>query len=369
MKATKRGFETVVLSTFMLCVVTVSGLLAGGITIGPNATNIGRVVIVSPSPGDTVEANGTALLNALAGITNASASEPYLLKLGPGNYYLGTSSLQMKEFVDIEGSGEETTVIGGTNGNILAGVVRGANYAELRFLAVHNSGPGYYVTGVCCVDVSPRMTNVAVVVSGGVYNYGVYSTNSALTMTNVTAQAVGTNTNYAVYNNNCSRAMTMTNVTATSSGGAWNMGVYNDSSQPMMTNVDASALGGSESYGVYNDSSSPYMINVRAVAAGAASNYAVYNQSSAPLMTGVIASGNTGTYSYGLYNSASSGTYTIKIDQSSFEGLPNSIYNDSEYTLYIGASKLRGPVNSAGTYHCVGVYADTTYTVLGPNCQ
>jgi hypothetical protein len=67
-----------------------------------------RTVIVTPVPGDPV-ASGAALLQALAGVVDAASDNPYLLKLEPGVYDLGSDSLVMKPFVDVEGSGEGVT--------------------------------------------------------------------------------------------------------------------------------------------------------------------------------------------------------------------------------------------------------------------
>jgi hypothetical protein len=52
-------------------------------------------------------------LNAdeLSGITDASPDNPYLLKIEPGVYDLGSSPLVMKQWVDVEGSGEGVTTI------------------------------------------------------------------------------------------------------------------------------------------------------------------------------------------------------------------------------------------------------------------
>ncbi len=60
--------------------------------------NLVRTVVVSPVPNDPA-ASGTALLTALSNVTDASASNPYLLRIEPGIYDLGASTLQMKEFV------------------------------------------------------------------------------------------------------------------------------------------------------------------------------------------------------------------------------------------------------------------------------
>jgi hypothetical protein len=56
-----------------------------------------RTVVVSPTGTDTE--NGQALLNALNGITDASATKKYLIYIEPGTYDLGSGTLQMKQHV------------------------------------------------------------------------------------------------------------------------------------------------------------------------------------------------------------------------------------------------------------------------------
>ena len=68
-----------------------------------------RTVIVSPV-GTPLE-NGAALLTALKGIADATVGNPYLLKIEPGRYALGSQPLAMKPWVDVEGSGELVTTI------------------------------------------------------------------------------------------------------------------------------------------------------------------------------------------------------------------------------------------------------------------
>ncbi len=145
-----------------------------------------------------------------------------------------------------------------------------------------------------------------------------------------------------------------------------NFGVYNNSSSPKMTNVTATASGGTSTYGIYNGASSPIMTNVTASASGGINiNYGVYNNSSSPIMTNVTASATGGT-SYGMYNSATSGSYTILIDRCSFTGSTNSVLNDTEFTLKIGASKLNGSISGTG-FTCAGSY-NGSYVALGPDC-
>ncbi len=196
-----------------------------------------RTVVVSPVGSDTQ--NGSALINALNGITDASASKPYLLDIEPGTYDLGNGSLQMKQHVDIEGAGELQTVITSTVGGCSTGTVVGANNAELRLLTVRNTSTGNCGLGISNNSASPRLTQVTVEsTGGGGVNYAVFNEASSPTMTNVTATASGgTFDNIVVLNINSSNAM-MTNVTATAS-----LGVFNENSSATIRN---SRLSGSD---------------------------------------------------------------------------------------------------------------------------
>ena len=156
-----------------------------------------RTVVVSPVGTDTQ--NGTALLNALSGITDASQTKKYLLYVEPGTYNLGSSTLQMKEHVDIQGSGEGNTLITNSTSAVQdicnKPTVLGANNAELRFLTVRNTGTA--TTSSCVVAIlnigaSPRLTHVtAQVTASQSINIGVLNVTASPTMTDVTATASG----------------------------------------------------------------------------------------------------------------------------------------------------------------------------------
>lgn len=210
-----------------------------------------RTVVVSPVPGDPL-ASGTALLNALAGITEASADNPYLLKIEPGVYDLGTSALVMKEWVDIEGSGELVTTIkssGSSSGG--TGTVVGADNAELRFLTVENTGGNTYATAIYNDSSSPRLTHVTATAtnSGATYSYGVRNDSSSPTMTNVTVTATASGGNALGVLNYRSSA-TMTNVTVTGEYGIYNWAA---SGGPYTVTVDHSRIVGSDNT-IFNES-------------------------------------------------------------------------------------------------------------------
>jgi hypothetical protein len=336
---------------------------AGSIVIGGNYTDIGTIVILSPNPGDTPQSNGTALLDNLLAITGG-VDNRYMIKLGPGIYDIGTRSLQMKQYVDMEGSGENMTVITGHIDSFSSGVVKGANNAEIRFLTVRNTGGGSSAIAIYNYSASPRITHVTASASGGTTNYGVFNaTSSSPTMTNVTASASGGDYSRGVFNATASTP-TMTNVTASASGGTNNTGVFNaTSSSPTMTNVTASASGGTDSAGVYNSNSSPTMTNVTASASGGTTNRGVHNMDSSLTMTNVTASGSNGTNNYGVYNE---GGGTVMIDNSVVIGSTNTIV--SNVTTRVGNTKLNGgPVDNTGSLICAGVY-DENYNFYPNTC-
>jgi hypothetical protein len=377
----------------------------------------GKLAIVAASGGD-YDNPATAMADFADWCATPSQGNPCLLKIMPGIYAIGTDSVQMQPFIDMEGSGENTTVIEGSV--VGTGAVLGAGNAELRFLTIRNTAAGTTSSAIYNNSASPKIMNVTAIASGGsMYNYGVNNNSSSPAMTNVTATASGGITSYGVYNDSSSPVMmnvtatasggsnnngvnnysssspAMTNVTATASGSGNNYGANNYSSSPVMTNVTATASGGSSNSGVYNNSSSaPVMMNVTATASGGAtsSNNGVFSYDSTPAMTNVTAtasggasSSNTGVYNYssnasmtnvtatasggesrGVYNHTSG---TVKINHSLIRGSTNTIMNLSGVTTYIGNSQLDGGgVSNSGTLTCVGVY-DENYAALGNNCQ
>jgi hypothetical protein len=284
----------------------------------------GNVAVVALSGGDYTDPV-TAMNNYSSWCGTPSPTNPCLLKIMPGVYNIGANSVTMQQFIDIEGSGENVTVITGTNSNIsgvLSGVLQGSDgNAELRFLTVKNTSSG---------------TNAA-----AIFNF--YS-GSSLKMTNVTATVI--------------------------SSGSNSYGIYNYSAYTTMTNVNVTALFATSNYGVYNQSGSspiatPTMTNVNVTAyGGGTSNYGVYNFGSSPIMTNITVTAS-GSNSYGVYNRSG----TVKIDHSVISGDTNTIYNNSGSTTRVGSTKLDGgAVNNLGTLTCVASY-NGNYAALNANCQ
>ena len=104
--------------------------------------------------------NCTALLDALIDTTIATATDPYLIKLEPGIYDCPfPETVEMNPYVDIEGSGQNTTIIRGYR----APVVKVAANSELRQVTVDAAGGPGAVLGVDMPATNSRLANVTVI--------------------------------------------------------------------------------------------------------------------------------------------------------------------------------------------------------------
>ena len=154
-----------------------------------------RVAIVAITGGDYADPS-TAMADYSTWCPSPSSSNPCLLKIMPGVYDVGSSSVTMQQYIDIEGSGEKITKVASTN---VTGTVQGASNAEIRFLTVANTG-GNSTRAIYNSSASPSILHVTATASGGITNnFGVYNTNSSVVMTNVTITASGTS-GYGVAN-------------------------------------------------------------------------------------------------------------------------------------------------------------------------
>jgi len=336
----------------------------------------GNVAVVAKSGGDY--ADPYAAMNDSANWCPRTAT-PCLLKIMPGVYDVGTNMIEMQPYIDIEGSGENTTLIQGGISNSSTGVLNGANYAEVRFLTVKNTGGGGSVVAIHNASASPKITNVTAiaVATGGYinYSYGIYNNASSPVLTNLTVTASGGASSYGILNQNASSPK-MNNVSVSASGSGagsgdsnTSYGVYNYASSPKMTNVSVTAggAGGGNTYGVDNQSSSaPTMTNVIISASGGQFCFGVYNYASSPVMTNVSVTAEGSVNSTGVATSTSG---TVKINHSVIKGATRTISNAAGVTTRVGNTQLDGgDVSNAGTLTCAGVYNEN-YVFSVDTCQ
>jgi len=323
------------------------------------------VVWVAKAGGDF-----TSVAAALASITDNDATHRYVVKIAPGTY-TEANGIDMKDYVDIAGSGQTATTITATFSAASTTTVRatGSMHAELRDLTIINTGggaSGVNAVGVRVTNTTPngalRITDVTVqasgAISGGATNYAVYVDASAPIITSLTASTSGNGNGVAFSNLNASP--TMTDITATTSNtGIPNAAVQNSgTSAPIMNHITALANGaGFLNYGIFDqDSSSPRMDDVTATAINAGSNYGVgHNSSGTATLTDVTAYAG-----YGVYV----GSGTVLIRDSFLTGFPISIYRAGG-AVQVSDTELQSPVN--GLMTCINAY-NTAYVELGLAC-
>jgi len=171
-----------------------------------------NVIVVALSGGDFTDPAA-----ALDSITDASASNPYLVKIMPGSY-VTSSTLQAKSWVDIEGSGRDVTRISTSPGSKLWNFVRlvanmeirdlslesdsayaaiGGGAGSLRAVSVTISGAGPGNGAILAVQLTgsglTRLEGVRITTSAaaGVNGYGLYAQSGSITANDVTIDVAG----------------------------------------------------------------------------------------------------------------------------------------------------------------------------------
>jgi hypothetical protein len=148
--------------------------LANALNAQQNGTNaLVSTIIVHPT--GTAAANGTALIATLAGITGASGTTPFLVRLEPGVYDLGSQSLTMKDFVDLSGAGTGMTRV---QSSAATGTLIGAANSSIRHLQIENTGGlGISFSGVSS-SFTDTLADVVVYVSGASDGVGIHVADS-----------------------------------------------------------------------------------------------------------------------------------------------------------------------------------------------
>ncbi len=225
------------------------GMALSGTTFSAQGSPYAQVIVVAQSGGDF-----TSIQAALDSITDASASNPYLVYIAPGVY---AEQVTMKAYVTIEGAGQGATIIRGTGGDSFgdsSSTIQGASNATLRNLSVESDGSGnVYAIGIRNASDSPRISNVTITTSGGTYNYGIINlSSSSPPISNATVTASGgTQRTYGIYNAFAS-SPPISNATVTASGETNSYGIYNIASSPTIRD---SAISGS-THSIYNNNES-----------------------------------------------------------------------------------------------------------------
>jgi len=284
-----------------------------------------RTVIVSPAASPA--ASGAALIDALGAIADATAENPYLLKIEPGVYDIGNASLQMKPYVDIEGSGQGvTTIVGRRRESFGMGVIHTADNVALRHLTVTaTSGEGFIGMAVLIDNTSPHILHV-------------------------TARADGANSySFYVMNGGSPR---MEHVTAHSTGDGFSTGIGSSTNAtPIIIDSTIRAVGSGANYGVY--------------AHGPISN----TEGSRPVILGGLIE-VSGTY-FGTYGVISLSGSLASVHGTRIVSSVTGVYGFAGGTVRVGASQIDAPTPgrvNGGTVICAGAY-NSAFAPLNGSCS
>jgi len=310
----------------------------GGSQTGDSYTH---TLFVHPDP--NVNKAGTGLLNVLSGITDNSASNPYLVKIEPGIYHLAAGSVTMKPYVDVEGSGEGVTMLTSTNSSG-SGTVIGTDHSELRFLSVTNTGGGQQSVALFSESTSPRFTHVTASAFGGAENYAIHISNGSPALTNVTAIASGGAQSFAFGNFN-GNVTVLDSTFAASDAAGLNIGLL-------------TTLGGSVR-----------VVSSALTGSGGAIAMGMRSYSGSHSLQNVTASGSGTNESYGIYNGQKTSTPSVSVNQSRISGGTNSVFALGG-SVKLGASQLTGPagVGEIGSVVCAASY-NGSFAPLGSGCS
>jgi hypothetical protein len=310
------------------------------------------------SPGASESASGTALRSALAGITDASATKPYLVKVEPGIYDIGSSDdvgytdLTLPPFVHLEGSGEGATIIQGSvdTGDTGTGVLNLSSNTEVRFLTIKNDGEG--------VNSNTEAIHADTV--------------SDFVLNHVTATAEASTTLLTVIGIETSTGK-LANVTVAGDGTGASQSDGMTLTDSTVTIVDSDLTGAdadttNRALTMTNSTISVYSSRLSGAGGTSAQAFFFGNDTITASLFDVHAQGSGGTENFGIVNGVGDSP-TVEIFHSVISGADAAIKNFSTATVRVGASQLDGGTDNTGggTFTCVGAY-DETFAALDASC-
>lgn len=288
-----------------------------------------------------------SIKEALASITGSGAFNQFVIKVAPGTY-TEPGGVDLKSFVDIEGSGPAITNITCTCGGITSPAVDGTAATvratgpflrtALRNISVTNTGGSIYSTGIWATNILAGalvLTDLKVTASGGSGQYGIWNTNASPTMRNLTVSASGDG------------------VSSTES-----FGIVNDAvSNPQMDAIDVTAGGALTANGIrVTGGSSPFITNVTSTANGinnaSSVAYSVYVLASDFTMEGDRLNATRGIANapaWSVFVASANSIVTIRYSDLI---APSAVSSAAGTLIIINGSILLGQVTGATSFHC-----------------
>jgi hypothetical protein len=281
--------------------------------------------------------------------------------------------LQMKPYVDIDGSGQQATVIQGQGNNdsgLATGIVQGASSSELRNLQIQSTGSTSLPVsiGVFVPDgADTRIKNVTIVSTGPQLNAGIRARYSSPTIEDVTISIQGGANGYGITAFGDLAAPVIERAKISVTGSTNGHGLFSGSSGKLtnLRDLQVTVSGGSNGYGIrFGDGTQDLTLtNSKIVVQGSTSQskgveLGTYGTAGAKVEQSQIRASGSGV-SYGL-----TGGSTVSINHSEITAATNTVLGSGG--TFIGATQLSGGPASSAT--CAGVYDESYVFTAGPAC-
>ncbi len=335
-----------------------------------------RTVVVSPVPGDSL-ASGQALLAAVSAIPGPTSADPWLVKVEPGIYDLGESSLLLREWVDVEGS-RNTVIRGHGRDDIYGGTVVGANDSELREVTVETDGMGLVpaVVGVFLPNVGTRLHRVRVVSRNGVEGSdAIFIRGGSPKLTEVEVVASGSAFASGIVIDEAGSPAIANSTIEVSGATSTNRGILVQEAcaggEPLLNSVRITVQGGEKAYGIvgrYKIRPEPIVLDstIIRVSSGKMENVGVVFTKGAGLMRliGCVVEAS-GAGSHGVWTKV--GGAGVTVTGSEVSGETASVAGiGGAGVVSVASSVLRGGPAGIGTV-CAGV-TDEAYAFYPSTC-
>lgn len=368
----------------VLVLTVIVASVATGISAGESSGLVDRArelanIITVSEHGAHFETLNEAL-DYLAAVSPPPAEDNrFIIRIGPGVFQ---GPVEMMEWVNIEGSGRDATVItaGGSDEPLSAHTLLGANNAELSRLTVRSVGIGAnYAVGIRCFGTSPALRDLRVVATGaGVFSRGIYGEYSSMTLEDVVIRATDGGVADAFRANYGAPSLEGVDVLAHSSSGDNSYGIgigFGDGIVRITDSRIQVGLGPEDhAIGINLDRSVGVILDGVDVETTATTISWALRLGSTPEVTvkncTLITKGDA-TASDAVYDSGSvPAPHAREFTTSILRGGRSSIYLQVANAFNLGASQLSGPVSNpmGGSARCVASY-DQNFEPLTETCD
>ncbi len=321
-------FKSILISLVVLSSVHTSAFADFFVIPVNTAKKMANVIVVAKSGGDF-----TNVKSAVDSITDASASNNYLVYVGPGTYTV-TEPIVLQQYVSLKGSGiNVTSLYGNVSGSDSASsaIIQGASNSSISELTVVNLGGGSESVGIYHNgSVVSIISQVLIFVTGQAKNYGIYNRDADVDIANISINvAISGTHNHAICNISSSGSIVNT-LLEVYEGTSENYGIKNTSSSPVISNTQITVAGtGSITAGIHNVTSSPKMNNIVIDTSYGDTNYGIYSDHSSLTISHAVITAKNGENVKAFWNKDPSSLVIDYVKATAIDGSENN------YGLYI----------------------------------